>query len=459
MKRKLFGWLTILALLIGIPAASWAASGLTSSDRYLNVKDYGAVGNGVTDDTAAIQAAINAAGADTTSGTRIPVFLPIGTYKTTAPITLYKGTRLLGASTTITSQSGGTRIQHDPAVAGTDIFTVGNPPPADSGYTYGIEMGWMTLQGKATSNSTIGTGNVLYLYHVANSYFHDMAIIFGQQGIYIDYGMLNRFERIFLNHQITACIEIGGVSRPTTTQAFRNVDMHSALWGLKIRTPSVHITLDNCSIQTTATPPGGGITVSKEADNSSLILDKLYVENMRNKVIEWGISGNVSAGGNGYLVLSNSIIMGGTIASSSLNNRAIYVHKIYRLDITNTRFQNYKIVVDTVDGAYPVRTYLFGNDFYANTCALSDTMNLQRVYGYIFKGVAANVGDGGTITHQFGMEAGAGTSRAPYLVTCTGSVAGELVSVTNISAATFTVAIKKANGSPGTAQTIYWTAQ
>lgn len=49
----------------------------------VNVLDYGAVGDGVTDDTAAIQAAVNAAQA---------VFFPVGTYKLTTQIAISKST-------------------------------------------------------------------------------------------------------------------------------------------------------------------------------------------------------------------------------------------------------------------------------------------------------------------------------------------------------------------------------
>jgi len=48
----------------------------------VNVKDFGAVGNGITDDTIAIQAAIN---------TVKPVYLTAGTYKITAPLSLPTG--------------------------------------------------------------------------------------------------------------------------------------------------------------------------------------------------------------------------------------------------------------------------------------------------------------------------------------------------------------------------------
>ena len=67
----------------------------------INVFDYGAVGNGVADDTTAIQAAVDAANA-LGGGT---VYLPQGDYKITAPITIYSNIRFIGAggtSTTIT---------------------------------------------------------------------------------------------------------------------------------------------------------------------------------------------------------------------------------------------------------------------------------------------------------------------------------------------------------------------
>lgn len=60
------------------------------SDFYTNVKDHGALGDGVADDTAEIQAAIDATPAGAT------VFFPPGRYLTSATLNLNNGQRLMG---------------------------------------------------------------------------------------------------------------------------------------------------------------------------------------------------------------------------------------------------------------------------------------------------------------------------------------------------------------------------
>lgn len=52
-----------------------------------NVRDFGAVGDGSTDDTAAIQAAVNYTTAPYSSANRGTIYFPQGTYKTTAAVT------------------------------------------------------------------------------------------------------------------------------------------------------------------------------------------------------------------------------------------------------------------------------------------------------------------------------------------------------------------------------------
>jgi hypothetical protein len=61
----------------------------------VSVKDFGAVGNGVADDTVAIQAAVNAVISATNGGS---VLFPAGTYKITDTITINRSTNLVGES-------------------------------------------------------------------------------------------------------------------------------------------------------------------------------------------------------------------------------------------------------------------------------------------------------------------------------------------------------------------------
>jgi len=65
-------------------------------------------------------------------------------------------------------------------------------------------------------------------------------------------------------------------------------------------------------------------------------------------------------------------------------------------------------------------------------------------------GATDSTADNTAITHGIG--------SAPTAVICTPSVAAEFCSVTTIGATTFTVALKKHDGSAGTSQTVYWRA-
>jgi hypothetical protein len=97
-RRSMFG----IATTAGVAAASFGALTLMRSTSALAsgitgwinvVSDYGATGNGTTDDTTALQNAINAG-----SSAQKPVFVPPGTYKTTRSLTIPSYTMIIGSN-------------------------------------------------------------------------------------------------------------------------------------------------------------------------------------------------------------------------------------------------------------------------------------------------------------------------------------------------------------------------
>src|SRR5262249_41270217 len=80
--------------------------GAAGARGFFNVKDFGARGDGTTDDWAAIEAAINATSSDISLGGS--VYVPEGTYRVLKPLHISRGIKFYGAGengTTITAGS------------------------------------------------------------------------------------------------------------------------------------------------------------------------------------------------------------------------------------------------------------------------------------------------------------------------------------------------------------------
>jgi hypothetical protein len=114
---------------VGLNGSSVTATGSTTArtlaNRFadvVNVKDFGAVGDGVTDDTAAIQAAIDSL---VSGGT---VLLPAGSYKVTSQIQIQKPISLVGSL-------GNTFLLSNMATGTILNLSTASPWPFDSGPT------------------------------------------------------------------------------------------------------------------------------------------------------------------------------------------------------------------------------------------------------------------------------------------------------------------------------------
>lgn len=117
-----------------------------------NVKDYGAVGNGTTDDTTAVNAALTAAVGQSTASNiygdarSAVVFFPPGTYKLTSTITITEGVTLAGDNQRSTGLLLGNGTNADMFQVNTGVV--------------GFEMRNLTLDGNKANNTS---GKGIYL--------------------------------------------------------------------------------------------------------------------------------------------------------------------------------------------------------------------------------------------------------------------------------------------------------
>lgn len=179
----------------------------------INVMDYGAVGNGVADDTAAIQAAITAA-----LGTQ-QVFIPAGTYKVTDTLNLFKGSNIFGVNTTqghasYASGAVGTKINFAPA-SSKDLFSVQDLPAPAQSFKGKVSVGGLFIDG-----NTIGGGtNSRYCFTlpiVIYGNFYDLEIRYFQSGFSCVDTINNRFDNIRVANCTVSCVEYSGTAPPTT---------------------------------------------------------------------------------------------------------------------------------------------------------------------------------------------------------------------------------------------------
>lgn len=145
---------------------------------YLNVADYGATGDGVTNDTAAIQAAINAAADNET------VFFPSGRYIITASLTIPEGVRLLGAGSNPNWFNQSTIIEM--TTASVDAITAG---------TYMKDLGVenLTLLGP-------GSGTGRGIYSSSSVHMRGVHVEGFYDGVYLDASLGEPPSSVFYNH-------------------------------------------------------------------------------------------------------------------------------------------------------------------------------------------------------------------------------------------------------------------
>lgn len=152
----------------GIPSSDLTANiqaTLNKNAFVLNVKDFGAAGNGSTDDTAALQAAINALPA---AGGQ--AFIPAGTYVVSAPLVLREGTNLVGTG-------AGSILRVASGALGIDVIQIGSGGPTVSFAS--VRDLKITADGQKTGGAAIKLNNAYRIW------MERLAIEFQYRGVYM----------------------------------------------------------------------------------------------------------------------------------------------------------------------------------------------------------------------------------------------------------------------------------
>ena len=448
------------------------AATATATDKLkesLSVKDFGAVGNGIADDTVAIQVAVVAA-----ADRKAEVFIPFGVYKISAPISVYSGTKIRGVGGMYNKFSGSvlkseaSTIFDIPAnrwdIDIEDLGLLGHHD--ESGWTAGIygislhgtypnssyrmKFSNLRIAGFERGISVVGNGNwqcdgiqVLHSFFVIN-----------KNGIYIsgarnaDYWVVDNCGFGFPPADGTAInLQNAGFMWVRSTTAGGGLANNSAF--IRFGAPNDQLLVTGCQAES--------LTYFLYIEASASVTSGLPIT-VRDSVIDCIVKidrqSNFISSGNIYSV--NPEISGNDVRISSMDDSfssgstwAITGSNSYVQTQINTLGPNKLSTIEpSRDNSYTLGSASHRwNGIFTNALTIGSTGSAVNSMNW---NATTSVADGGLITH--------GVGSAPTAVFCTPSVAGEMCSVTAIGVATFTVALKKHDGTAGTSQTIYWMA-
>jgi hypothetical protein len=180
----------------------------------------------------------------------------------------------------------------------------------------------------------------------------------------------------------------------------------------------------------------------------------LYIENAARPVIR----GNTINGGGDSAVREGVYIINSTNALFESNSILSFpggwglIHtNCTGLTIANNFFRGTSGQDISYEGAVSTGVRVYGNDF-GGTPTINTSFywgdNILEGQPMFQRGATSGVTDGALIPHSLGF--------APAMAIASGTVEGEIVAITGKWSTGITVSIKKHDGTPGTAQTVYW---
>ena len=183
--------------------------------NYVSVLDYGAVGDGVTDDTAAIQAAFGGAG---TTPDNTHIYFPDGHYKISSTIKVYRSGQVLKNVSMVGESASGVFIEQVNPIKG---FIFGEPSAADGlGYGNGTGINLQNLRLDSFSHKFSDMG--LWLVFVENGQVNNIETV--AEGLVV-LAVGNDATDDCANITVTNTRRIG-VGRNTSPDAWYSIGMY-----------------------------------------------------------------------------------------------------------------------------------------------------------------------------------------------------------------------------------------
>ena len=286
-------------------AAGTGATQRTALEKFrdvVSVKDFGAVGDGVADDTAAINAALAA---------HKSVYLPTGTYKTTSPILLNDSNLLNGAGiSSVIKNTTGSSVIRSITPTGTRIFHVGGGNFKIEGNTSGAAAGSIGLD---MQNITNASWTDVFVNFVETGILHGN----GYPSFYNDYftctitsctnaivnstlGNENRFTAIRINS-----VSIGTSDTDCSANTYMACSIEQASTGHRT-TGSAALGIRYIGSRLESTVSGAvGIDLNANAQRTSIIAP--YFASLATNIVDAGSVGTTILGNDGLMIASGTL--------------------------------------------------------------------------------------------------------------------------------------------------------
>lgn len=344
-----------------------------SSTYWLNVKDYGAIGDGVTDDSDAIQAAIDQTEYNT-------IVFPAGTYMLTKPLNIKRSNfTMVGYGATLTKDAFTNNftllnIRADSAAANLEHIKV-----------IGLEFDGKRPRTSAWDSSNepliaVYSGNTYRVYYVdiLDCYLHDNI----GRGIGLDGGNIAFTPRVRYitidNCKIEYCR--GNIVQSIAQSTISNCFIASS--GLE------NITVDNgclrCHIHNnnihSQTGGAGGIGIDAVRE---MIIDSNYIDGFgsADESIGYGISINSNRGMSRNIIISNNIICNNKAYGLRVRKQAD-TGAVQYLNVNNNNFMGNSLGEILIgDGSLENKNYFNNNSYIsANKIILENIANIAAIW-------------------------------------------------------------------------------